>query len=231
MNRYQTPTVENYYRQPSPLNGDDGGDEGDDNEVEINSQRSITPRGTASSDTDVYADSNILRQHEEVKPTDDELAQAICYGFRHTAKGFHLILRNWWWEITTWFLGTTALALIVVLLMVFQGRHSGSWHSRIQITAMISALSQVTQSALTVTLSSAIGQLKWVWLQSPRFAGDLDTFDEASRGPEGSLRLLLNLIPWGRLATKQWKSNQPDGRSSRSGFSGIARFIWNYPKP
>jgi hypothetical protein len=105
-------------------------------------------------------------------------------------------LKNWGWEIATWVLGTAALVVIVALLITYRNERFDSWHSDIQITTIIAALSQLSQSALLVSLAACLGQLKWTWLRDERSAGDLQLFDEASRGPYGSLQLLgLGLLP------------------------------------
>jgi hypothetical protein len=105
-------------------------------------------------------------------------------------------LKNWLWELATWVLGTAAFVVIVVLLITYKDKRFDSWHSDIQITTIIAALSQLAQSALLVSLAACLGQLKWTWLRDERSANDLQLFDEASRGPYGSLRLLgLGLFP------------------------------------
>ncbi|KAF2833822.1 hypothetical protein CC86DRAFT_279516, partial [Ophiobolus disseminans] len=103
------------------------------------------------------------------------------------------LLRQWQWEFTTWFLGSCALASIVVLLVIFQDRSLKEWPSGISLATTIAALSQITQSALLYAVSSCIGQLKWDWLRKKRSASDLDRFEEASRGPKGSLLLLFTI--------------------------------------
>lgn len=65
-----------------------------------------------------------------------------------------------------------------------------------QMTAIIAALAQTAQSALLVPVASCIGQLKWKWTwfeKKSRRTIDLETYDMASRGPEGSLKLLFHL--------------------------------------
>ncbi|KAF2792355.1 hypothetical protein K505DRAFT_210984, partial [Melanomma pulvis-pyrius CBS 109.77] len=63
------------------------------------------------------------------------------------------------------------------------------------------------QLALLVPVASCIGQLKWLWFKAkPRKTTDLERFDMASRGPEGSLKLLfqlprLRLVSLGAIVT------------------------------
>jgi hypothetical protein len=106
------------------------------------------------------------------------------------SRSVRTLLWEWKWEFATWLLGTGALASLVVLLVVFQGRSLKEWIFGISLAAVVAVLSQVAQSALLVSVSSCIGQLKWDWLRSKRSASDLGKFEEASRGSQGSIMLL-----------------------------------------
>ena len=100
-------------------------------------------------------------------------------------------LQPWGWEILTWAIGTAAVVAILVLLAYFNGKPLDSWHSRLTPNAIISTLSQVAQSALMVAVASCIGQQQWVWFKQNRKLDDMKTFDDASRGPAGSILVLL----------------------------------------
>jgi len=59
---------------------------------------------------------------------------------------------------------------------------------------------------MLVPVAECIGQLKWLWLQSPRKLQDIQIFDDSSRGPMGSLRLIfsekgIRLVAIGALIT------------------------------
>lgn len=100
------------------------------------------------------------------------------------------LLREWKWEFATWLLGSCALGGIIALLVLYRDRPLRDWTPYIRPAPVIAALSQVAQSALLFSVSSCIGQLKWDWLRQTRSASDLNKFEEASRGPKGSLMLL-----------------------------------------
>jgi hypothetical protein len=97
----------------------------------------------------------------------------------------------WKWELSTWVLGTIGYAAIIILMIMFNDKLQKDWHSDVQITAFVAALAQVSQSALLVPTASSIAQLKWKWISAvQRPAMDIQRFDLASRGPDGSMRLL-----------------------------------------
>ncbi|KAI1670842.1 DUF3176 containing protein [Pyrenophora tritici-repentis] len=108
-------------------------------------------------------------------------------------------LRAWKWELATWLLGTTALCAIVTLLILYRDKPLKEWTANFRLATAIAALSQVAQSALLVSVSSCIGQLKWSYLRKERSTLDISRFEQASRGPQGSLMLLLSIHPvgWG----------------------------------
>ena len=102
------------------------------------------------------------------------------------------MLREWRWELFTWSLGTVASLTFTALLFCFRDQPVDRWKSEVQMTAIIAALSQTAQSALLVPIASCIGQLKWTWFQKkPRGLINLEQYDQASRGPEGSMKLLF----------------------------------------
>ena len=95
------------------------------------------------------------------------------------------------WEFSTWMLGTFGYAAIIIFMIAFNDKVQKDWHSDVQITAFVAALAQVSQSALLVPTASSIAQLKWKWISAvQRPAMDIQRFDLASRGPDGSMRLL-----------------------------------------
>lgn len=52
-------------------------------------------------------------------------------------------------------------------------------------------VNEVHADLLIVT--KAISQLKWVWFRTEKKLADLETFDRASRGPWGAIKLSFTL--------------------------------------
>ncbi|KAH3917227.1 hypothetical protein HBI56_120650 [Parastagonospora nodorum] len=140
-----------------------------------------------------------VRQHEQDWDSHTSPSQ------RSPSRSVYTLLREWKYEIATWLLGSCALGCIVALLVVYRDRPLKEWTSRFLPAPVIAALSQIVQSALLFSISACIGQLKWDWLRQTRSASDLGKFEEASRGPQGSLMLLFktkaHLVSVGALAT------------------------------
>jgi Protein of unknown function (DUF3176) len=61
-----------------------------------------------------------------------------------------------------------------------------------ELNAMISLLATLAKSGLMFAVAAAISQDKWLWmLKKPRALKVIDTFEYASRGPFGSVTILL----------------------------------------
>ena len=97
---------------------------------------------------------------------------------------------GWFWELVTWLFGTLSILAIVLVLALFNHKNVEQWKSSIRINTIVSVLSQVAVSALMVSVSAGVGQMKWVWYQAERSLIDIDRFDVASRGPQGSVIFL-----------------------------------------
>ncbi|KAF2712998.1 hypothetical protein K504DRAFT_345491, partial [Pleomassaria siparia CBS 279.74] len=110
-----------------------------------------------------------------------------------TSRSLLTLINEWRWELFCWLFGTVALTAIITLLVVFHDALLSKWSSKVRTTAIIAGLAQASTSSLLVPISSGIAQLKWTWFHQTRATFDLDSFDRASRGPEGSFLLIFRL--------------------------------------
>ncbi|KAK8135555.1 hypothetical protein PG984_003495 [Apiospora sp. TS-2023a] len=99
---------------------------------------------------------------------------------------------TWLYEFLAWMLSLYCFGGIIVTFALHHDQPVPEWPFDITINALVSALSTVMGSALLVPLSGIIGQAKWSWVaKGHRKLADMVVYDEASRGPWGSLMLLL----------------------------------------
>ena len=89
-----------------------------------------------------------------------------------------------------------AVTIILGLLLHYKGQPLSDWKSKVQITAVVAVFFQVAQPALIVSVAFCIGQSKWSLIRSKKLTIELQRHDEASRGPEGALKLLFMSL-WG----------------------------------
>ena len=102
-------------------------------------------------------------------------------------------ITDWWTlEILSWLSAAWALAMIALTLGLYQGKPLPHWPSGITMNSLLSVLSQIGQWGLMGSVATTLGQLKWLWFARPkRPLMDFVAFDEASKGPWGSLLLLI----------------------------------------
>jgi hypothetical protein len=83
------------------------------------------------------------------------------------------------------------MGAIVGVLIFLRDEKLPKWPLGLTLNSYISILSKIAGAALLLPTTEALGQLKWGWFQKPRKMVDFEIFDEASRGPWGSLMLIL----------------------------------------
>ncbi|KAI0102719.1 hypothetical protein GGR51DRAFT_526750 [Nemania sp. FL0031] len=105
---------------------------------------------------------------------------------------------TWLWEILSIVLSGVCFALTLALLKIYDQRAPPQIIYGITLNALISILTTFSKSALLVVVAGAISQLKWRWFQNMNGRSILDTqlFDDASRGPWGSVVLLATAHTW-----------------------------------
>lgn len=97
---------------------------------------------------------------------------------------------GWWWEIVLLLLGTVCVALMIAILAVMDNKPLEYWRLPIRPNSLISVLSALARSFLLFPITEALGQLKWLYFEQARPLDQFHDFDEASRGPWGSLLFL-----------------------------------------
>ncbi|KLJ12773.1 hypothetical protein EMPG_12223 [Blastomyces silverae] len=101
---------------------------------------------------------------------------------------------DWWlWEIGACVTSLLALAATVAVLAVYSGNTAPELPKYITLNAIISLLTNVVKFSVLAAVAASISQLKWLWLKDMRHLQDLQIFDNASRGPQGSLYILFHL--------------------------------------
>ncbi|KAF2096287.1 hypothetical protein NA57DRAFT_79053 [Rhizodiscina lignyota] len=91
------------------------------------------------------------------------------------------------------------MAAIVAVLRVEDKRPLTAWTFATSVNTVVSTLGTISRATLAFAISACIGQQKWNWLKRhPDRTVAFVRFDEASRGPWGSARLLfwLNIRHW-----------------------------------
>lgn len=114
--------------------------------------------------------------------------------WRYSASGN--ILKRWLLEIISWLFSALCMAAVIGVLIYLKDKPLAKWHlskhTPLTLNAFISILSKMAGAALLLPVSEALGQLKWSWfLEHSKQMWDFEIFDNASRGPWGSMLLLI----------------------------------------
>lgn len=95
---------------------------------------------------------------------------------------------GWGIEISCLILSVAVLVGIAIFLLEIHGRLLTSWKIIIKPNTILSILSTTFKATVLVSVASSIGQLKWIYLSKKSFGlGQLQIFDDATRGPWGAL--------------------------------------------
>lgn len=99
---------------------------------------------------------------------------------------------------------------LVILLKYFDGQEYEEWAFNITLNGVVAVISTVCHTALLVPVGGAISQAAWLYYlpEKGKRTKDLEhieTFNDASRGAFGSLRLLWQVK--GRLVSLKRKTD------------------------
>ncbi|KAJ2990716.1 hypothetical protein NUW58_g2815 [Xylaria curta] len=102
-------------------------------------------------------------------------------------------LRGWWlWEALSLALSISSVIAVVALAAKLDGTSLSSWTFVLSPSAIISALITVSKTSMLLPIGEGLSQIKWLYFwHRKRTLHELVAFDEASRGPWGSLMLFL----------------------------------------
>ncbi|PHH61210.1 hypothetical protein CDD81_691 [Ophiocordyceps australis] len=100
-------------------------------------------------------------------------------------------IRLWCFEVASILAAAGIFAAIVAILVKYDGQQLPKRPYNINLNTLIALLTLCLRAALAFTAVEIIGQLKWKWFSDgPRSLANFQTFDEASRGLLGSLKLI-----------------------------------------
>jgi hypothetical protein len=98
---------------------------------------------------------------------------------------------SWLWEVIGCVAAAAGMIATLVLLLCYNGKPLPSWPLGITLGTLISIFATVIHASISVPLSSGLGQLAWIkFHRQSRPLAQIETFDAASRGVIGGLKLL-----------------------------------------
>ncbi|KAK1639784.1 hypothetical protein BDP81DRAFT_391846 [Colletotrichum phormii] len=156
----------------------------------------------ASAQASVHRD-DLLRRSlstpEQRPSTNDEDAEAsaIIPGYQ-PVEATHFW---WYWDFAGALVAVVCMILIAVTLSKANGSPLVAWPLLVSPNTIVAVLTTVARTALLVPLGSSISQLKWRHLLlKAQPLEHLQLFDNASRGPWGSILMIRHLLVQSKLA-------------------------------
>ncbi|KAG7051191.1 hypothetical protein JMJ77_0001817 [Colletotrichum scovillei] len=114
---------------------------------------------------------------------------------------------GWTLEICALVLSITALVTVAALLLAYDGKPLSTWSFFLTFNTIISFLGTISRTTLAFAIGACLSQEKWNWFRrKDDYVISYDRFEEAGRGPLGSVRLLWRIkhrhwVCFGALAT------------------------------
>ncbi|KAK0815463.1 hypothetical protein LTR59_000536 [Friedmanniomyces endolithicus] len=107
--------------------------------------------------------------------------------------------RLWLYELLGALGSLACFAALVAVLRRSEGKEQSRWlYNKLTLNGLIALLSTFIRASMMFSVGACLSQMKWNHFSSQSSQGssgrrleDLNTFDEASRGPFGSLKLLF----------------------------------------
>ena len=99
---------------------------------------------------------------------------------------------TWLGEAIAMIFSVVCLVAITVVLRIYNGRTAPNMPYGLTLNAIVAVLATAAKSSLLFTVASTMGQLKWCWFTKTRRLKDIQSMDDASRGPLGSITMLTD---------------------------------------
>lgn len=105
------------------------------------------------------------------------------------------IISTWWLEISACFVSIAALLALVAVLLCYKNKPSPDWPKWLSLNTIVAIFITLLKTAVLLIVAEGLGQLKWSWfaIGTAKPLDDLVKYDDASRGPVGSMKLLWRL--------------------------------------
>lgn len=97
---------------------------------------------------------------------------------------------TWHWEILNVLFSIACVVAMGILLGQLDGKSLSIWAKGMPLSpnAVIAILSTASKASLIMAVAESLSQLQWLHYDKSQSIGQLEMFDDASRGPWGALK-------------------------------------------
>jgi Protein of unknown function (DUF3176) len=130
---------------------------------------------------------------EQVSPPETPSKPAFSHQ-GHSEKPHH---KGFEWTLETFslVLALVALGAIIAIVLSYNNHVLPEWPAFFSINFVVTIPTAIFKSCLLLVAAESISELKWLWFNAKTSSLSLmEEYDLASRGPRGSVRLLLPLV-------------------------------------
>lgn len=145
------------------------------------------------------------KSYSDVQPFLDSAKKSKCHRGRWSTD-------SWAWEIGSCSLSISAVIVVAIILFIYHGKSlpklpynigvsrifafASLSADNIQLNTLVAILGTISKTTLLLTIASSISQFKWLsfadnFKAKAQTLENIQIYDEASRGPWGSLILLF----------------------------------------
>lgn len=100
------------------------------------------------------------------------------------------IILAWWPEVCCCLISIASVVALVILLRNVNDKRLPEWPLGLTLNTLIAFLSTASRAAFLIVVTEGLSQLKWLHFRGGSPLAHFQAFDDASRGPWGSIRLL-----------------------------------------
>lgn len=98
---------------------------------------------------------------------------------------------NWKFEILSMLLSISCVVAMCIIFLTLVQKPLSAWNLPIKLNALVSVLSAIARAGLLYPMAECVSQIKWLhFRRASHRISELQDFDQASRGPWGSLLFL-----------------------------------------
>ncbi|KAL6857300.1 hypothetical protein J3F83DRAFT_365610 [Trichoderma novae-zelandiae] len=128
----------------------------------------------------------------QVEPTTDETESTLLSRVRNGLSSI-----GWGLEMIAMATSFACMGVLVWVLALFQNRQLTDWSFWISLNAVVAIAATTAKATLLASISACLSQEKWQhFSHRSHYLQDMTIIDNASRGPMGSLQLLVK-VSWG----------------------------------
>jgi len=132
----------------------------------------------------------------DVKAFFNKLFSPVYKAKKATGRKLSPISDKWYAESFALAIAAASLSSAGILLYYYDKKPITEWNNKLTLNATISVLATLARTMMLVSTATCLSQYGWIWFKGEMYPlADFELITQASRGPGGSLKMLLRSVP------------------------------------